>query len=97
MGTNIRIPKHPGKLLKEELEARALSANAFAQAIDVPANRISEIVRERRNVTADTALRLASYFGGSPEFWLNLQTNHDLGVAKNNLHPDALRKIKSAA
>ncbi len=75
----MRIPVHPGSVLSEELEARELSSNAFAKAIGVPANRISEIVRERRTVRADTALRLSIYFENSPEFWLRLQIRHDLG------------------
>jgi addiction module HigA family antidote len=77
----MRIPKHPGKLLKEEISARRISASKLATALGVPANRISEIIRGRRNISAETALRLGQYFGNSPEFWLNLQIMHDLGKA----------------
>lgn len=76
-------PVHPGEILSEEfLRPLDLSANRLAGAINVPANRISEIVAERRNVTADTALRLAKAFGTTPEFWLNLQQTYELRVAE---------------
>lgn len=76
-------PITPGEILKEEfMEPHGISANRLARDIDVPANRISEIVGGRRAVTADTALRLGRYFGIEPEFWLNLQTRHDLRVAR---------------
>jgi addiction module HigA family antidote len=72
-------PIHPGEILREDfLVPLGMSANALALALDVPAPRINDIVRERRAVTADTALRLARYFDSSPEFWLNLQTAYDL-------------------
>ena len=61
---------HPGEVLKGELEALSLSANAFAQALGVPTNRVTGILREQRAITADTALRLARYFGTTPDFWL---------------------------
>jgi addiction module HigA family antidote len=63
---------------KEFLEPLGLSANALAMDLHVPVTRISEILHERRSVTADTALRLGTYFGTSPQFWLNLQMAHDL-------------------
>ena len=71
-------PIHPGEILAEEMEARALSANRLARDIDVPANRISEIVAGRRNITPDTAYRLGLYFGTSARLWLNLQQRYDL-------------------
>ena len=78
----MRVRTHPGEVLRcEFLEPLGLSARALAEAIDVPANRISEIVRENRDVTADTALRLAKYFSTTPEFWMNLQMAHDLSIA----------------
>lgn len=78
-----RVRTHPGEILaKEYLEPLNLSARALAEAIGVPANRISDIVRGRRGMTADTALRLARYFRTDPRFWLNLQTAHDLSVAE---------------
>lgn len=77
-----RVPTHPGEVLREEfLEPLGLSSHQLAEAIGVPANRISEIAREARDVTADTALRLAKHFNTTPEFWMNLQTAHDLSKA----------------
>jgi len=74
-----RITTHPGTYLKAEyLEPLGLSASALAAEIGVPANRITEMVAERRSMTADTALRLADRFGTSPEMWMNLQSLHDL-------------------
>ena len=79
-----RVRTHPGEVLREEyLAPLGLSAHQLADAIDVPANRISEIVREHRSVTADTALRLAKHFNTTPEFWMNLQMAHDLSKAKS--------------
>ncbi len=76
-------PVHPGEILREEyLEPGGLTANALAKALKVPAPRINDIVRERRGVSADTALRLARYFGGDARSWLNLQTAYDLRVAE---------------
>lgn len=93
----MRIPKHPGKLLKEEIDARHMSANKLASALGVPANRISDIIRERRNVTAETALRLARFFGNSPEFWLRLQIKYDLGKANAEQGAEIRRTVKKAA
>lgn len=79
----MRVRTHPGEVLRcEFLEPLGLSARALAEAIDVPGNRISDIVREHRGMTADTALRLARYFSTTPEFWMNLQTAHDLSKAE---------------
>ncbi len=78
-----RVRTHAGEILaKEYLEPLDMSARALAEEIGVPANRISDIVRGRRGVTADTALRLARYFRTDPRFWLNPQAAHDLSVAK---------------
>lgn len=72
-------PVHPGEVLREDfLAPLGLSVNALALALGVPATRIHEIVKERRAVTADTALRLAQYFGGDAASWLALQANYDL-------------------
>lgn len=77
-----RVTTHPGEMLKEEfLAPLGLSATALAAEIRVPANRITEMVAGRRAMTADTALRLAERFGTSPEFWMNLQSAHDLSKA----------------
>jgi len=76
-------PIHPGEILREEyLAPLGMSAHALAMALRVPAPRINDIVRERRGVTPDTALRLARYFGGDAESWLALQVAHDLRVAE---------------
>lgn len=78
-----RLRTHPGEILaKEYLEPMHMSARTLAEKISVPPNRITDIVRGRRGVTADTALRLARYFGTDPRFWLNLQTAHDRSVAE---------------
>ena len=75
-------PIHPGEILREEfLLPLGLSANALAIALGVPAPRVNDIVRERRGISADTALRLARYFGTSAEFWMGLQADHDLRLA----------------
>ena len=76
-------PIHPGEILREDyLAPLEMSANALAKAIGVTPARINEIVREERGVTADTALRLAKYFGGNAKFWLNLQTTYELRLAE---------------
>ena len=75
-------PVHPGEILRDELEELGMSANAFAAALNVPANRISAILTGRRGVTADTALRLSRYLGTTPQVWLNLQKTFELRVAE---------------
>ena len=78
-----RIRTHPGEVLAEEfMKPLGLSARALAAELDVPANRITEIIRRRRGATADTAIRLARRFGTTPRFWMNLQVAHDLSVAE---------------
>ncbi len=75
------IPVHPGRILKRELQARSLSANKLALALRVPSGRITSILNGKRAITPETALRLARYFGNSPQFWMNLQTSYDLVLA----------------
>jgi addiction module HigA family antidote len=75
-------PIHPGEILREELAELNLSANALAQALGVPPNRVTAILKEQRGITADTALRLARYFGTTPEFWMNLQIAFELRKAE---------------
>jgi addiction module HigA family antidote len=75
-------PIHPGEQLAEELQELGLSAAAFARQIQVPTNRVTEILKGRRSITGDTALRLAHFFGTSAEFWLNLQGIYELRVAE---------------
>ena len=76
----MRVPTHPGRLLKRELAARKLSANRLAIALGVPSGRIVEILNGRRGITPDTALRLGFYFGNGGRFWLDMQTQYDLGA-----------------
>jgi addiction module HigA family antidote len=83
LATLNRVTAHPGEVLSEEfLKPLGMSVNALAMALRVPATRIGAIVKGERSVTADTALRLARFFGTSPEFWMNLQAMHDLTKAR---------------
>jgi len=75
-------PVHPGEILREELDALEMSAKAFSEALDVPANRITMILKGQRGITADTALRLSRYLGTTPEFWMNLQKTYELREAQ---------------
>jgi addiction module HigA family antidote len=74
---------HPGEILSDELTELGISAAELARQIAVPANRVSQIMRGRRAITGDTALRLGHWFGTTPQFWLNLQTAYDLRVAED--------------
>ncbi len=77
-------PIHPGETLREDfLKPLGLTANRLAIELQAPATRVNDIVRGQRAITADTALRLARYFGTTPQFWMNLQTNYDLDVAQD--------------
>jgi antitoxin HigA-1 len=87
-----RVTTHPGEVLREEfMRPLGLSASRLAAAIGVPQNRISEIVRGRRHVSADTALRLGRLFGTSSEFWISLQAHHDLSKAESEAGRDLAR------
>jgi antitoxin HigA-1 len=89
-------PVTPGELLKEEFLAEyRLSQSQLAKAIGISPNRITEVVNNRRRITADTAVRLALFFGNSPEFWMNLQTHYDLKMAHRNLKPEDAERIKA--
>jgi antitoxin HigA-1 len=91
-------PIHPGEVFQEEfLKPLSLSQNRLALAIGVPARRINEIVLGRRGVTADAALRLARYFGNSPQFWLGLQADYDLDVARRALGARLAREVRCYA
>lgn len=95
MATNNMRPIHPGEILREEfLLPLGLSANALAMDVHVPAPRINDIVRERRAVTPDTALRLARYFDTTPQFWMNLQTAFDLKQAELAIGEKVAREIR---
>ncbi len=89
-------PIHPGRILKEELEARGMSANRLALDLGVPANRITAILNGKRGVSADTALRLARYFGTSARFWANLQSHYDLEAAERERGAEIRRSVRAA-
>lgn len=92
-----RITTHPGEILSEEfMISFGLSARQLAGQIGVPPNRIADIVRGRRNVTADTAIRLARLFGMTAQFWLNLQDAHDLSCAESTHDYSAIRQLQVA-
>ncbi len=89
-------PVTPGEMLKDEFLAEyGLSQNQLAKTIGISPNRIAEIVNNRRRITADTALRLGLFFGNSPEFWMNLQAHYDLKMARRNLRPEDVRRIRA--
>ena len=87
-------PVHPGEVLRDEIEALDMSANALAQELDVPPNRITAILNGQRGVTADTALRLSRYLGTTPEFWLNLQKTYELRIAEIDAGDSIAKQIK---
>ena len=80
-----REPIHPGEFLADELHELGMSAAALARIIHVPANRISQIIAGKRNITAATALRLGRYFGTGPQIWLNLQKAYELDLARQEI------------
>jgi antitoxin HigA-1 len=75
----------PGRILKRELHARNLSANKFASALRVPSGRVTQILNGQRGISAESALRLARYFGNSPQFWMNLQARYELAKTEEKL------------
>ena len=88
-------PLHPGEMLREEfMKPLGLSANALAIALRVPATRISQIVNERRGITADTAYRLATYFGTSADLWMNLQTTYELSLLQHTTLNTIRREVQ---
>ncbi len=88
---------HPGRLLRRELQARQLSANRLALNLGVPSGRITNILNGRRSITADTALRLGRYFGNSPRFWLDLQSQHDLAALERERGREISSQVHPAA
>ncbi len=93
-------PVHPGEILRDELDEFGLSANELSKALDVPVNRVTMILNGQRGVSADTALRLARYFGTTPQLWLNLQKSWELRRAEIAVGREIDRKVmprKSAA
>ena len=93
-----RLRTHPGEVLREEyLVPLGLSAAALARAIQVPGNRVSDILRGRRDISADTAIRLGKFFGVDPRFWLNLQSAYDLSMAEHSHDYSGVVKRKARA
>ena len=87
---------HPGRLLKREMGARKLSANRLSLDIGVPSGRITDILNGRRAITADTAVRLGRYFGNSPQFWLDLQGQYDMGVVEREKGAEIAKRVRPA-
>src|SRR5947207_7564316 len=87
---------HPGRLLKRELAARALSANRLALDLGVPSGRITDILNGRRAITADTAVRLGRYFGNRAQFWLDLQSQYDIAAVERERGKDIARRVRPA-
>lgn len=87
---------HPGRLIRREIEARALSANRLALDLGVPSGRITDILNGRRSITADTALRLGRYFGNRPQFWLDLQSQYDIAVIERDRGKEIARRVRPA-
>ena len=87
-------PIHPGEILREEfIVPMGMTAHALALELKVPAPRINDIVRERRAITPDTALRLARYFGNTPQFWMNLQSSYDLKITERETGSAIVRQV----
>jgi addiction module HigA family antidote len=87
---------HPGRLLKRELAARKLSANRLALDLGVPSGRITDILHGRRSITADTAVRLGRYLGNSAQFWLDLQSQYEIGVVEREKGAEIARRVRPA-
>jgi antitoxin HigA-1 len=101
----MKTPVHPGAVLRTQfMEPQGLSASALAIRLHVPAPRVNDIVRERRGISPDSALRLARFFRTTPKYWMDLQTDYDLGVAnalageqiQNEVQPALLRQTDAA-
>jgi addiction module HigA family antidote len=90
-------PVHPGRILKRELSARSLSANALALALRLPSGRITDILNAKRGISPETALRLARYFGNNARFWLNLQTDYELALAERKIGERVAAEVTPAA
>lgn len=88
---------HPGEHLRDELDELGLSARAFAKLLDIPVNRVTQILNGQRGVSADTALRLARYFGTSAEFWMNLQQTYELRRAEQETGREISTRVRPRA
>ena len=89
-------PIHPGRILKREMLARGLSANKLSLSLRVPSGRITQIINGKRGISAETALRLARYFGNSAQFWINLQSRYDLAVVEQNIGEKVIAEVDQA-
>jgi addiction module HigA family antidote len=87
---------HPGRLLKRELAARKLSAKRLSLDIGVPSGRITDILNNRRAITAETAVRLGRYFGNSAQFWLDLQGQYDISVVERDKGAEIAKRVRPA-
>ena len=87
---------HPGRLLRREIEARSLSTNRLALDLGVPSGRITDILNWRRSITADTAVRLGRYFGNGGQFWLDLQSQHDIALIERERGEEIARRVQPA-
>ena len=87
---------HPGRLLRREIAARGLSANRLALDLGVPSGRITDILNGRRSITADTAVRLARYFGNGAQFWLDLQSQYDIAAIERERGAEISRRVRPA-
>jgi addiction module HigA family antidote len=90
-------PIHPGRILKREMTVRNLSANRLALELRVPSGRITQILNGKRGISAETALRLARYFGNSAQFWVNLQSRYDLALVEQNIGAKVIAEVRQAA
>ena len=87
---------HPGRLLKRELLARAISANRLSLDLGVPSGRITDILNGRRSISADTAVRLGRYFGNRPQFWLDLQSQYDIALVERERGGEIAKRVRPA-
>ena len=87
---------HPGRLLRREMAARRLSANRLSLDIGVPSGRITDVLNGRRAITADTAVRLGRYFGNRAQFWLDLQSQYDIGVVEREKGAEIAKRVRPA-
>ncbi len=89
-------PIHPGRILRREMQTRAMTANRLALDIGVPSGRITDIMGGKRGITADTALRLARYFGNALQFWMNLQVQYELALAEQLSGKEIAKRVRVA-
>jgi len=89
-------PIHPGRILKREMSVRGLSANRLAISLRVPSGRITQIISGKRGISAETALRLARYFGNSAQFWMNLQSRYYLAEVEKNIGSKVIAEVEDA-